>query len=125
MTENVPRPRGRPPKKVQRPSPHPDYKGRGTITAEGWGYIRCFVEQHKHEWSWEDLACYFDVPQSTLRSHMGRPLGESTKSAASKRGRSESNEATITARQESIRALLKEDPMMRTRDIGLKLEVSK
>lgn len=126
MTDQAPKKGpGRPPKKVRRPTPHPEFKGMGALTQEAWGYIRRYVEDRIEKQSWRDIAAYFDMPVSTLRSHMARPHGETTVARDAKRGRSESNEATMTERQSKIRDLIKEEPMIRTRDIASKLKVSK
>ena len=73
------RKRGRPQsKKKKRPPTLALFNGRGRVTPEGWGYIRCFVESHLEVCSWRDFEAIFDVPVATLRFHMGQELGDAT-----------------------------------------------
>ena len=74
------KPGGRPksPKKL-RPPVHAAFKAQGSPTAEGWGYIKGFVEGHRGaHFTSRDLAVMFNTPQTSILRHLGMELGEAT-----------------------------------------------
>jgi hypothetical protein len=113
------RKRGRPPsKKAVRPPMDARFKVKGPCTAEGWGFVRGWIESHAGIFSERDLCAVFNVAKTTLREHMEGDLGAYTLSDESRSGgKNGIDEEIAKKRLLAIEAILDGNARASLRDI--------